>query len=138
MTAYTSIFTGNTSRIIPLPGPAKVKAPGVTALICPCTEGWHVIPFDEISHCTAEGNYVRIYFGKAESVVASKTLRSVEELLPRSTFVKCHQSHLVATQRIRLMTNLELTLENGTRLPISRNRKSHVREALLTFGVRLE
>lgn len=107
-------------------------------LICPCAEGWHVIPVNEISHCSAEGNYVSIFFGQSQSVLASKTLRSVEQLLPLSAFVKCHQSHLVAIRQIRLLTNQELILVNAQRLPVSRTGKARVKEAVLRTGVRLE
>lgn len=107
-------------------------------LICSCTEGWYVIPVSEISHCTAEGNYVRVYFGTNQSVLASKTLRTVEQLLPKSGFVKPHQSHIVALDQIRFLGGHELVMKNGERIPVSRSSRPGVKHALLLKGVRLE
>lgn len=126
------------SRIVDLGSFRKKSTSQAHNLICACVEGWHVIPFAEISHCSAESNYVKIHFGPGNSVLASKTLRAVEGLLPGACFVKCHQSHLVAIDRIRLVKNQSLFLETGIELPIARNRKNAIKEAILQLGVRLE
>lgn len=58
-------------------------------------------------------------------------LDAVEEALQKNDFVRCHQSFLVNAKKITSVGAGELTLENGTPLPVSKHRMKETNEAFL-------
>jgi len=107
-------------------------------LICADAKGWHIIPFDDISHCTAHGSYATVFFNNEQSVLISKTLSALESLLPTAQFVRVHQSHIVALERIRMFSGNEIQLGTGHNIPVSRSRMQALKELILNTGARLE
>jgi len=125
------------SRVIPLNSDLYTRSSEQDNLICTCADGLYVIPIQDISHCTAESNYVRIYFGRDQSVMASKTLQAVERCLPKQRFVRTHQSHLVSVDRISFLGSQEMVLTSGQRIPVSRSRRNVLRDLVFRNGIRL-
>ena len=57
-------------------------------------------------------------------------LRQIAEALPRNRFVYCHRSIVVNLEHVRSVSAAEITLDNGSTLPVSRRRLADLREAL--------
>lgn len=58
-------------------------------------------------------------------------LDDVQEELKNRDFVRCHQSYFVNAKRITSVRSGELTLDNGTVLPVSKHRTKETNEAFL-------
>ncbi|MFY8138696.1 MAG: LytR/AlgR family response regulator transcription factor [Flavobacteriales bacterium] len=82
----------------------------------------------DIMHCEADSNYSQIFLTKGRRFTASKTLSDLENLLDPNEFIRIHKSHLVNKNHIKgIGRENDLTLSDGTSLPISRRRILEVR-----------
>lgn len=77
------------------------------------------VELNDILYAEVSGNYLTICTDR-KKIVAYLTMKSLENQLPASDFIKIHQSFLVNRSRIESIEGNELTV--GTKsLPISRN-----------------
>lgn len=91
------------------------------------SDAHHIINEDDLMYCKSEGNYTTFFTKNDGSILISKTLKSTEELLTKSIFIKCHQSYLVNKFYISKMLNDGyLILTDTTKIPVSGRRKEHV------------
>jgi two-component system LytT family response regulator len=93
-----------------------------------------LVPFDEIDHVTADGDYVRVFAGKRQ-LLLRLTMNRIEAALPARDHVRIHRSAIVNIARIRTLEalpNAELTvvLKNGVTLRASRSYADRLRLAL--------
>ncbi|BDS15006.1 LytR/AlgR family response regulator transcription factor [Aureispira anguillae] len=58
-------------------------------------ENFHVVNIEDIIYCEAYKNYTTFHLKEGKQITISKNLREYEELLPRSNFMRAHQSYLV-------------------------------------------
>ena len=58
-------------------------------------DGIHFLEYSNIIQIKADGNYSRIILENAPSIMVSKTLKYLANILPRATFIRTHQSHLI-------------------------------------------
>jgi two-component system LytT family response regulator len=96
-------------------------------------EGYHLAEIDQIVRIQGEGNYSTFYLQNGERIVASKNLKSYEELLPADRFIKVHQSHLVNLECISKLLFEDgghLLMTDGSRTPLARRRREAVMAAL--------
>ena len=93
-------------------------------------ESFILVDFQDITRCEANGSYCGIYTRKGQRFVVSKTLAKVSEVLPAGMFLRVHQSHLVYYGAIASISRYELTLRDGTEIPIARARKNEVLESI--------
>lgn len=82
----------------------------------------------------SEGNYTRVYFGKERPLIA-RSLAALEERLDSAAFFRAGRKHLVNLKWIRnvetsVAGNLEVTLESGHRIEMSRRQSARLREIL--------
>lgn len=87
----------------------------------------------EIIRCEASNNYSKFFLTDGEVIIVSRPIFEYEEILKDYSFIRCHQSHLVNKKFIKSLvkeTGQFLQLQNGTQIPISRNKKELVAEAL--------
>lgn len=88
----------------------------------------------EIMYCEAKNNYTVFYLSGGEKLIISKPLFEYEELLAGYGFVRCHNSFLINTSFVKSLTKENgggVVLEIGTELPISKQRKEIVKQALM-------
>ncbi|WP_299137108.1 LytTR family DNA-binding domain-containing protein [uncultured Tenacibaculum sp.] len=86
----------------------------------------HLVSFDDILYCKSEGNYTTFYLFE-ESIVISKPMKKVEELLDKKRFIKCHQSFIVNKAYITKYTNEGfLVTKTGEQIPVATRRKDMV------------
>jgi two-component system LytT family response regulator len=101
-------------------------------LILPTSKGFECVRLDEILFLRAQSNYTEIHT-ISRKLLFSKTLKSIEELLPHKSFCRVHKSYVVNASFIRSYFNCaqdpHLVLDNETCIPVSR---SHRKELTLT------
>jgi two-component system, LytTR family, response regulator len=87
----------------------------------------------QIIHCESTNNYTTFYLEEGEKLLVSKPIYEYEEILNDYGFIRCHQSHLVNKKYVKSWIKNDgdyLLLEDGTQIPVSRNKKDNVKEAL--------
>lgn len=87
------------------------------------------IAFNDVLFVEALQNYVCIYTA-AKKYISYLTMKSVEEYLPASQFIKTHKSFIVNAAKIDAIDGNEIRLGEH-RIPISRSEKEEVMEQLL-------
>lgn len=94
----------------------------------------YVIPFDEIQHLEAYGDYVKIF--TASDVYTKKmTFNDAEIALKNAGFIKVHRSFIVNINQIKNIQPYEkdmykLFLVNGTNIPISKSGYTRLKDEL--------
>jgi two-component system LytT family response regulator len=92
------------------------------------TEGYIIVHFADILYCEAMSNYCRIHLRTQPSLVASRTLKYIQSVLPSTEFIRPHQSYLVRFDEITFAGH-EIKMSNGVNIPVSRQH----RNTLTTF-----
>ncbi len=94
-----------------------------------CDSKLQKIRFDEILFVESLQNYVAIHTA-SKKYISYLTLKSLEDQLPDSEFVKIHKSYIVASQKVDTIEGNELKI--GTHaLPISRTTREEVLDKIL-------
>jgi len=102
----------------------KLKG-NVGQLKIPTTNGFAFLKLDDIIYCQSDSNYTHIFTTEKEYLV-SKTLKSIQESLPESDFLRIHNSYLVNTSHIVEYTRKDggyVILSNGVNLRVSNSKK---------------
>lgn len=87
------------------------------------------IAYDEVLFAEALQNYVAIHT-TTKKYITYLTLKTIEEYLPASHFIKTHKSFIVAASRIESIEGSEIKIGNHV-VPISRNSREEVMDKLL-------
>lgn len=99
----------------------------------PTFDGFELIPPDDIVRCEAKDNYTYLFLKNRNKIVASRTLKEVEEQLSYfKTFIRVHHSYVVNLNEIKTYTKGEggfLTMSDGVIVNVSRRKK----EALMKW-----
>ena len=85
---------------------------------------------DDITYVDSLNRVRAIHFADGESIQMNMTLAQIAGALPAGRFAYCHRSIVVNLRHVRSMGAGELTLDDGTTLPVSRRRAAELREAL--------
>lgn len=100
----------------------------------PTSEGLEFIDREQIIRCESEGNYTRIYFVNKSSLLISKTLKVVAELINApDQFIRPHASHLVNFNHIAKYlkgSGGQLIMDDGFVVPVSKHKKSNLLDSL--------
>lgn len=84
------------------------------------------IPLSEILYIEAMENYSKIFRTQKHYVLTRMNLKSIQNLLPESGFLRIHRSYLIATDKVIRFTRREVTLCNEQILPIGRQYTQNV------------
>jgi two-component system, LytTR family, response regulator len=98
--------------------------------------GYRLVNYGTIVRCEADVNYCRVYLVNDTSFIVSKTLKHVEALLPSSSFVRCHKSHLVNIKYIKEYIRQDggfLILTDNQRIPVSNRKRQEVTNQLFSM-----
>lgn len=84
----------------------------------------------DLMFCESEGNYTTVVINNGKKIVASKTLKDIEELLPSENFLRVHRSFLVNKNFIMEFNKIknEIILQEGIAIPVSKGRKQELLE----------
>ncbi len=99
----------------------------IKRIVLKTSNAHHIINEDDLMYCKSEGNYTTFFTKNNEKILLTKTLKSTEELLTESIFIKCHQSYLVNKFYVsKILSDGYIILNNKTKIPVSSRRKEHV------------
>ncbi len=85
----------------------------------------------DLKFIQALGDYVKL-ITENESLVVLSTMKAFEKQLPTEDFLRIHKSYIVNLRRVEKFNSKAVELDNEV-LPLSRNRKSDLVEALSQF-----
>lgn len=87
-----------------------------------------LLDFSNIIYIQAEGSYSRFFYyehGAVKKFLTSYTLQYYQELLSDTAFFRCHKSYLIHLKHLSGILapgSLEITMDDGSVLPLSRRR----------------
>lgn len=95
-----------------------------------CDSKYERINFNDVLFIESLQNYVVINTTE-KKYITYLTLSAVEEQLPSSQFMKIHKSYLIALNKVKAIEGNEIIIQNGSKVPISRNLKDEVMNRIL-------
>jgi two-component system LytT family response regulator len=105
----------------------KHKENGFNKIAVPISEGFELIPADQLVRCEADDNYTYLFLKNKTKIVACRTLKEMEEQLKDfSSFLRVHHSYLVNLNEVVKYVRGEggyLVMSDGSTVNVSRSRK---------------
>ncbi|MFI5131692.1 MAG: LytR/AlgR family response regulator transcription factor [Chitinophagales bacterium] len=105
----------------------KHRESGFHKVAVPTSEGFELIPADELIRCEADDNYTHLFLKNKKKITACRTLREIEEQLQDfSSFIRVHHSYLVNLNEVLKYVRGEggyLVMSDGSTVNVSRSRK---------------
>jgi two-component system LytT family response regulator len=99
----------------------------------PTSDGFELIPADQVIKCEADDNYTHLYLKNNTRIVVCRTLKEMEEQLqPYTIFLRVHHSYLVNLNEVNRYIRGEggyLIMSDHSTVNVSRSRK----DALLKY-----
>jgi two-component system LytT family response regulator len=105
-------------------------------LALPTVKETRFINPQDIIRCESSNAYTHFYLTDGQKIIVSKPIYEYEELLGDFGFIRCHQSHLVNMKYVKSLMKEDggsLLLVDNSNIPISRNKKEAVMNALHTL-----
>ena len=114
----------------------KIHSPSAAMyrLAMPTMEGLQMIQIDSIISCESDSNYTILRLKANKKLVASSTLKEIEELLEEYSFVRVHRCYLVNLNEIEKYLKGEggyLVMSDGSTIDVSRSKKEVLLKKLL-------
>ena len=98
----------------------------VSKIAIPTMEGLHMILMESIISCASDRNYSILFLKNKQKIIASRTLKEIEEMLEDYSFTRVHHSYLVNLNEVEKYMKGEggyLLMSDGTTIDVSRSRK---------------
>lgn len=102
-------------------------------IILPTQEGLRILSLSDVLRCEGDNNYTTFHLVNGDQVMVARTLKIYAELLANHGFFRIFISHLVNLEHVQLVKSGrggEAVMEDGTALPIARNRRKEFIQAL--------
>jgi len=98
----------------------------------PTSKKIKVTNIDEIIYCRSDSSYTIFYTINGKKVIASKSLKEIQQKLPEDHFYRVHQSYLINLMHVVEydVKNNELILSNETTVPVSRSNRVPLKNRL--------
>jgi len=99
----------------------------------PTIEGLEFVKPSTIIYCKSESNYTFVFMKDKTKILVSKTLKEIESGLINQNFFRIHNSYLINLNFLEKYyrgKSAYVIMEDGTQIPVSRNRKSGFLENL--------
>ena len=88
----------------------------------------------QIRYVEGMSEYIKIWRdGAAEPLIVLERLKNLEEKLPAGQFLRVHRSYIVNLARIRATAAGEITLDDGTHIPVGDSYRDKFRKMTI-FG----
>ncbi|MES1223388.1 MAG: LytTR family DNA-binding domain-containing protein [Bacteroidota bacterium] len=117
----------STAQIRHLLDQVNGKGVAFSKLAVPTSEGFEFIPIEKLICCEANDNYTHFYLMGGKKIIASRTLKEIEEQLKQFMhFVRVHNSFVVNMNQIVKYVRGEgghLIMSDGSTVAVSRSRK---------------
>lgn len=106
----------------------KIHQPAgsILKIAMPTMEGLQMISVESIISCVSDSNYTILLLKNKQKIIASRTLKEVEEMLEGYPFMRVHHSYLVNLNEINKYIKGEggyLLMSDATKVDVSRSRK---------------
>ena len=104
----------------------KMAIPTITGLL--------FVPVQDILRFEAKGNYTNIYLANNDTIMATKTIKDYEEVLPEAIFYRIHNSHIINLSRIREYQKGRggaVVMEDGSIIEVASRRREEFLRRLL-------
>jgi len=104
----------------------KQPTPMVNKIAIPTLEGLHMVLVDSIVYCESDSNYTKFVLKNDKKIIASRSLKEVEEMLEDYSFARVHHSFLVNLNEVEKYIKGDggyLMMSNGATVDVSRSRK---------------
>lgn len=98
----------------------------VNKIAIPTMEGLQMIFVESIISCASNSNYTSLFLKNKQNIIASRTLKEIEEMLEDYSFVRVHHSYLVNLNEVEKYIKGEggyLLMSDGTTIDVSRSKK---------------
>lgn len=98
----------------------------VNKIAIPTMEGLQMVLVENIINCESDRNYSVLFLKNKQKIIASRSLKEIEEMLHDYCFARVHHSHLVNLNEVEKYVRGEgghLLMSNGTTVDVSRSRK---------------
>nr|WP_276008693.1 LytTR family DNA-binding domain-containing protein [Aequitasia blattaphilus] len=86
------------------------------------------IDIEDIKYFKVDLRVITVYYKKSDSFEFYSTLGKIENMIGAYGFIKIHRSVLVNVAYVKTFTSSEVTLKDGTELPVSRQGVKQLRE----------
>jgi DNA-binding LytR/AlgR family response regulator len=96
------------------------------------------IPIDTIHYFEVQKSCITVHYNRSDTFEFFSSLGKVENTLMPYGFVRSHRAFLVAVSFIASYTYGELTLRDGTKLPLGRSYRNGLKTAMETGAVVLD
>ena len=98
----------------------------INKIAIPTMEGLQMIFVESVISCGADSNYTLILLKNKQKIIASRTLKEIEEMLEDYSFARVHHSWLINLNEIEKYVKGEggyLLMSDGSTIDVSRSRK---------------
>jgi len=98
----------------------------VNKIAIPTIEGLQMVLVESIINCESDRNYAVLFLKNKQKIVASRSLKEIEEMLDDYSFARVHHSHLVNLNEVEKYIKGEggyLLMSDGRTVDVSRSRK---------------
>lgn len=102
------------------------------------SKGFTLIDYKDIVWLEASDNYTNLFLNTGKKIVASKTLKEFEAILPTNVFFRIHRSSLINIDFIKEYSNAEggtIIMADGTSIQVSKARSQEFSEFIKTRAV---
>lgn len=102
------------------------------------SKGFTLIDYKDIVWLEASDNYTNLFLNNGKKIVASKTLKEFEAILPTNVFFRIHRSSLINIDFIKEYSNAEggtIIMTDGTSIQVSKARSQEFSEFIKTRAV---
>lgn len=102
----------------------------------PTTNGIEFVLLNEILYVEADRSYCKIFLTQKRSIMISKSMNEIEQLLPENEFIKIHKSHIVNLAFVKKLLRTDggtVELIDGTQLLIAKTKKEEFTSLLQKF-----
>ena len=90
------------------------------------------VALDDILFCASESSYTQFHLADRTKLVASKTLKHYEDILPVDIFLRTHQSYIVNKNHIdKFMKSGLLIMKDGSEVPVATRRRDVIIQHIL-------
>jgi two-component system LytT family response regulator len=116
----------------------KGKPEGKNLVLINHSKGFTLVDIKDIIWLEANDNYTNIYMLAQKKIIASKTLKEFEAILPEAEFFRVHRSALINIHYVKEYSNHEggeVILSDGTRVQVSKARIQDFSEYIRTRSV---
>lgn len=118
--------------------PASAKSDDKNLVLINHSKGFTLVDFKDIVWLEASDNYTNLYLNGQKKIIASKTLKEFETILPSTEFFRIHRSALINISFVKEYSNHEggeVILSDGTHVQVSKARTQEFADFIKTKSV---